>query len=347
MGENQFKYRDQESGGENVGGKLQGSGIDQFSSDLNKGRYEEAMDDVYGIPESATGDLNSYEGRLDEHIANQNPSLNESLGSESISPRQLEESENAKLKNRIAEYGETNNLDYQVHEVLDMLSGAIEDALEQAQKYRNLSSKNKFMGIPIYSSLKKISASKKFRDLMANIEETYMKLPENMREKRYMQLLNHDKISKTYGKGDKLEATGEAVAAAGVGAALGGYAMVAKTTMGIGMTAMPGVGIAALIGGGAWVAMKGGVIGALAGSVMKTFGRFKSIDSDYELDKAIHELHGLHEKVHEYKNGAKPGQYQELYTGNAMTNLEMMAGNSGGSVATGLAAGMMGGALMR
>ncbi|MBU1446182.1 hypothetical protein KKD70_02890 [Patescibacteria group bacterium] len=347
MGENQFKYRGPEWDREDVRPQAQGSQIDEFSSDLNKGRYAEATDHVYAIPESATDDLDSYEGRLDAHIANQNPSLKESLGTETISASQLEKSENAKLKNRIAEYGETNNLDYQVHEVLDMLSGAIEDALEQAQKYRNLSSKNKFMGIPIYSSLKKISASKKFRELMANIEETYMKLPENMREKRYMDLLNHDKISKTYGKGDKLEATGEAVATAGVGAALGGYAMVAKTTMGIGMTAMPGVGIAALIGGGAWAAMKVGALGALAGSVMKTFGRFKSIDSDYELDKAIHELHGLHEKVHGYKNGAKPGQYQELYAGNAMTNLEMMAGNSGGSVGTGLAAGMIGGALMR
>jgi len=316
--------------------------LPEFEKALDKGSYEEAMNKIGQYPVNEIGE--KFEQSLDEHIAKQNPQINvsESLGGtekvkETISPEQLEKAENVKLRGNIAQYGEVNNLSYQTHEILDMLSVAIEEAVEQAQKYRNLSSKDKFVGIPIYSSLKKVRESKKFKSLMASIGKTYMKLPTNMRSARYISLLNNDKISKKYGKGDKLEAAGEAVGAAGIGVAIGGYASLA-TGIAANVVA-PGVGTAAVIGGG--------VLTSMVGGVMASIGRFKTIDSDYDLDKAIHELGALHEEVYKYKNGIPIGGYQELYVNRGLTNMEMMmSGGARGSLAAGMVGGIAGGMMV-
>jgi hypothetical protein len=307
----------------------------EFGNALNKGRYEDAMNDITSYPEN--NEIGpEFEQSLDQHIANQNPQI-EQTAQEPIPPEQLEKVENTKLRENVAEYGGTNNLSYQVHEVLDMLSVGIGEALEQAQKYRNLSSKDKFVGIPIYSSLKKVRESKKFKKLMNSIETTYMKLPENMRSARYASLLNNDKISQKYGKGDKLEAAGEAVGTAGIGVAIAGYAGLA-TNLAANAIA-PGVGTAAVMGGG--------VLTSLVGGAMASIGRFKTIDSDYDLDKAIHELGALHKEVYNHKNGIPTGGYQELYVNRGLTNMEMMmSGGTRGSLAAGVAGGMAGGMMV-
>lgn len=332
------------------GGQLD---LDDFKKKLEKDGYEDAMNNINSYPENEIGP--GFERSLDAYIANQNPEIRdpqisqqnpqihnpeilgqplEQTAQKPILPEQLEKAENTKLRGNIAEYGEINNLSYQVNEVLDMLSIGIEEALEQAQKYRNLSSKDKFVGIPVYSSLKKVRESKKFKKLMHSIETTYMKLPENMRNARYASLLNNDKISQKYGKGDKLEAAGEAVGTAGIGVAVAGYAGLATNIAA--NTIAPGIGAAAVMGGG--------VLTSLVGGAMASIGRFKTIDSDYDLDKAIHELGALHKEVYNHKNGIPTGGYQELYVNRGLTNMEtMMSGGARGSLAVGMAGGVVGG----
>jgi len=305
-------------------------GMEEWQRDLDKGNFTGARE---LIEKGGVKDLKGAETRLDDAIVNKY-GIPKPPENKPFTPNQVENERRPQLEKQVADYGMKHNLDYQTNQILDELLAALDEAVDQAEIYRLKSSREKTWGFPLVTSIQKLFHTKKFKGLLARVEDLYNKVPPELKNKRYMDLLNKDKVSARYGQGDKTSLVGETIGLAGVGTVTAGAAISMNALM-ASAAVIPGAGLGLLIGGG---------LASIIGGIVSYFGESKSIESDKQIDQATTKLHDFRTEVLGLKQGVPPNTFQRTYVQNSLTNLELMTGASTGrGFGTAAAGGVAGG----